>query len=133
MDLVIACYGGGLGDLEESHELTLCIPPSGSTRLSPAKKKVVLVCSPEVLTPSLAVTENAAREAGFELLRHLSARCRAENKHDGTRLVHPPEMATDVAATAGRFTTSHRKAPPWLPADAEDVDAGVDFIVGVGR
>ena len=90
-DLVIVCYGGGLGDLDEAHELDFVYTRERiNTALTRARKKAILICSPAVLNPSLAVTENAAREAGFELLRCLSARCRASTEADSTRLAHPP-------------------------------------------
>ena len=49
-DLVIVCYGGGLGDLDESHELDFVYMRERiNTALTRAKKKAILLCTPAVL------------------------------------------------------------------------------------
>jgi len=102
-DLVVVCYGG-LVDLDEPGELDFAYSRERlNTAITRAKKKCVLVCSLEVLEPTLAACETAERQTGFELLRRISVHCPQVADHGCVRLrqgaTAPPAAPEDSQET----------------------------------
>jgi hypothetical protein len=111
-DLVIVCYGG-LVELEEAGELDFAYSRERlNTAITRAKKKCVLVCSREVLEPTLAACETAERQTGFELLRRISAHCPQIAAHGCVRLRQGTSVAPAAIGDSQETTMSQSNGDP---------------------
>lgn len=131
-DLVVVCYGG-LVDLEEAGELDFAYSRERlNTAITRAKKKCILVCSMEVLEPTLAACETAERQTGFELLRRISAHCPRVPDHGCVRLRQGPmsspaaledSQETILSHGSQRRTSQLSLAVASQPEDSDETDS----------